>query len=171
MTIPFGAKAGGPFGGNRRPGRESSGEGNWPKESMDGHGMNPVPDSAQSPVPGEPQEMPEHTAVLLLEAGQRFLEKAEEALKDPDGRLKEYYLQKVQAILREMHRRLNHAEGGELVENLVQLYAWWGKEIAEAGQALDADRLRLVRGQMGDIRQAWEHVLFKGQGLSELPRL
>lgn len=133
--------------------------------------MMTVPHAAQNPAPNEPDGVPEHTAVLLLEAGQRFLVKAEEVLGDPDPRLRDYYLQRVQSILVEMHRRLNHAEGGELVDNLVRLYDWWGREVAEGIQTANVDRLRAVRVQMGDIREAWEHVLFKGQGFSELPRL
>jgi flagellar biosynthetic protein FliS len=123
------------------------------------------------PVPAGPVEIPEHLVVLLLEAGQRFLLQIEEAIRSGDPRLKEYFIKKVLAILDELHRRLNHAQGGELVDNLIRLYDWWRGEILDAGALEDTGRLSRVRAQMGDIRQAWEHVLFRGEGLSEGPEL
>ena len=116
-----------------------------------------------------PAEIPEHMAVLLLEGGQRFLTKIEEAIGGDDPRLTEHLVKKVLAILEELHRRLNHDQGGELVDNLTWLYDWWRREILVAGENGDAMRLKRVRTQMGDIRQAWEYVLFQGEGMSESP--
>jgi flagellar protein FliS len=118
-----------------------------------------------------PADIPEHVVVLLLEAGQRFLVQIEESIRSGDPRLTEYFIKKVLAILEELHRRLNHDQGGELVDNLIRLYDWWCGEILDAGELEDAGRLIRVRTQMGDIRQAWEHVLFRGEGLSEGPEL
>ncbi|MBI1751466.1 MAG: flagellar protein FliS [Acidobacteria bacterium] len=122
-------------------------------------------------APAEPLAIPEHAVVLLMEAAQRFLLKLEEALQDPDPRLRDYFVKKLQAILDELHRRLNHEAGGELVGNLIRLYAWWGCEIAGAAAQGDAPRLRRVCSQMDGIRQAWEKVLFRGEGMSEAPSI
>ncbi|WLT31810.1 flagellar export chaperone FliS [Geothrix sp. PMB-07] len=115
--------------------------------------------------------IPEHVVVLLLEAAQRFLVKLEEALPGGDPRPREYFVKKLLAILDALHQRLNHEAGGELVGNLIRLYAWWGHEIIEASDAADGPRLKRVCAQMGDIRQAWEKVLFQGEGMSEGPSL
>jgi len=124
-----------------------------------------------TPTQTGPAEIPEHMAVLLLEGGQRFLTKIEEAIGGDDPRLTEHLVKKVLAILEELHRRLNHDQGGELVDNLTWLYDWWRREILVAGENGDAVRLKRVRTQMGDIRQAWEYVLFQGEGMSESPEL
>ena len=118
-----------------------------------------------------PAAIPEHLAVLLLEGGQRFLTKIEEAIGGGDPRLKDHFIRKALAILDELHRRLNHEQGGELVDNLTWLYDWWRREILAAGNQGDVARLNRVRTQMGDIRQAWEYVLFQGEGMSESPEL
>lgn len=129
------------------------------------------PELRDTPAPAELQAIPEHMVVLLMEAAERFLVKLEEALPDPDPRLRDHFVKKLLAILEELHRRLNHEAGGELVDNLVRLYAWWGREIVEAAERGDASRLKRVCGQMDGIRQAWEKVLFRGEGMSEAPAI
>jgi flagellin-specific chaperone FliS len=57
------------------------------------------------------------------------------------------------------------------VNNLIRLYDWWGREIQDAGAQASAERLRLISCQMGEIRKAWEAVLFRGEGMSESPEL
>jgi flagellar protein FliS len=119
----------------------------------------------------QPVQLPEHLVVLLLEGGQRFLAKAEDAIRHQDEGSRDYFLKKAGAILKELTSRLNHKEGGDLVNNLVRLYGWWSQEIREAGAKAEADRLKRVSAQMGEIRRAWEHVLFQGEGMSESPEL
>ncbi len=113
--------------------------------------------------------MPERVVVLLLEAGERFLQRMEAALETGDSRTTDYCARKLQALIDELHGRLNHEQGGELVGNLVRLYAWWRAQLHLAVETRDPHRLLLVRAQMDEIRQAWEHVLFQGEGMSEGP--
>ena len=129
----------------------------------------PMPQGSEGLV--EPGQIPEHVVVLLLEGGQRFLAQAGEAIRQGDALAQDHFLRRVDAILKELNSRLNHAEGGELVANLVRLYGWWAREIREAGAQGDARRLELVSSQMGEIRGAWEVVLFHGEGMSESPQV
>jgi flagellar protein FliS len=122
--------------------------------------------SVRSP---QPAEIPEHMVVLLLEAAQRFLGKAEETIQSQDPLLRDFYLKKVLAILLELTNRLNGEAGGELVINLIRIYDWWGREVVDGGEQNDIARLKSVSSQMGDIRKAWDQVLFQGQGMSENP--
>jgi flagellar protein FliS len=134
---------------------------------MDTDVMTLTPDPASTPVQAEPVVIPEHMVVLLIEGGQRLLVQIAEAIGCDDSRLRDHILRKVLTILKELHRRLNHEQGGELVDNLIRLYDWWRSEILDASEKGDVERLNRVRTQMGDIRQAWEHVLFQGEGMSE----
>jgi len=106
---------------------------------------------------------------MLLEAGQRFLGKAEVAIQDKDPMLRDFYLKRVLAILLELSHRVNCEQGGDLVSNLIKVYDWWGREVLDAGEQNDVERLKVVAAQMGDIRKSWEQVLFQGQGMSENP--
>jgi flagellar protein FliS len=127
--------------------------------------------SLDSSNPVEPTPIPEHMVVILLEGGQRLLAKAGDAIRQKDSTARDFYLKKVNAVLRELVNRLNHEQGGDLVDNLVRVYDWWGCEISAACSQGDLDRIRVVSEQLGDIRRAWEFVLFKGEGMSESPEL
>lgn len=127
------------------------------------------PDSPQPGATSEPQAIPEHMVVLLLEGAQRFLAEAQEAIRRQDSSIRDYFINKVLAILTELVNRLNGEAGGDLVDNLVRIYDWWGREILEAAIQNDDHRLKVVALQMGEIRRSWEQVLFRGEGLSENP--
>lgn len=127
------------------------------------------PDTQSGFAPPEPAAIPEHMVVLLLEAGQRFLEEAGKAIDCQDQVCRDRCTRKVLAILEELHRRLDHDQGGELVANLVRLYEWWGWEVVTASAQNDLPRLNQVCKQMGDIRKSWEHILFQGEGLTGNP--
>lgn len=109
--------------------------------------------------------------ILLLEGAQRFLAKAEEAIFNEDSLLRDFYLKRVLAILLELSRRVNCEQGGALVNNLIKVYGWWGREVLNGGEQDDVERLKVVSSQMGEIKKSWEHVLFKGQGMSEYPEI
>jgi flagellar protein FliS len=122
-------------------------------------------------TPAEAPEIPEHTVIMLLEGAQRFLAKAEDAIRNQDAMLRDFFLKRVLAILLELTKRVDCEQGGELVNNLIKVYDWWGREVLEAGEQDDAARLKVVSSQMGEIRKSWEQVLFKGQGMSEYPEV
>lgn len=121
-----------------------------------------------SPFP-EAKEIPEHMVVLLLEGGQRFLAQAQEAIHRKEPLIRDHYLKRVMAILHELNSRLNPEQSSELVMNLSRVYDWWCCEILEACDRDDVDRLKTVSHQMGEIRKAWEQLLFRGEGLTENP--
>lgn len=101
---------------------------------------------------------PEQQAALLMEAGQRFLGKAIKAMEQKQHSEVARCLSRVTEIITEAAFRLNHDEGGELVENLVKVYDWWTREIFEATSTRDVTRLSVISHHMGDIRQAWEQL-------------
>jgi flagellar protein FliS len=131
--------------------------------------MKPELEFPGTQVPSEPAVIPEHMVVLLLEAGQRHLAKAQEAIQRRNPVIRDRCISRVLAVLTELVNRLNHEQGGALVDNLVRIYEWWGREVVEAGAQDDLPRLELIHSQMGEIRRSWEHVLFQGVGMSENP--
>ena len=137
------------------------------------HAHPPTLDAPMSPelatsLPTQPEApaIPEHMVVLLLEAGQRFVVKLQEVVALDDPRPRAHFSKKILAILEELDRRLNHEQGGELVDNLTRMHAWWRKEVLQACEAGDLERLGRVHAQMGEIRYAWEQVLFRGTGMT-----
>lgn len=110
---------------------------------------------------------PEQQAALLMEAGQRFLGKAIKAMEQKQHVEAAHCLSRVTEIITESAFRLNHEEGGELVENLVKVYDWWTREIFEATSTRESARLAAISHHMGEIRQAWEQLHEKQVKASE----
>jgi flagellar protein FliS len=101
---------------------------------------------------------PEQLVAMLLEAGQRFLNQAMNAMKNHDIPGKAKHLHRVSDIIVELTARLNHEEGGELVTNLNRIYDWWLNELFEAAQENNTDRLLPIQRQMGEFRITWEEL-------------
>jgi len=99
---------------------------------------------------------PEQQAALLMEAGQRHLGLAIQALASRDAVDAKRRAARVWAVLSEASRRLDLPGGGEVASNLLRLYGWWGGEVARATAEGDARRLETVARGMGGLREAWE---------------
>ena len=104
---------------------------------------------------------PVQQAALLMEAGQRFLGKAATAIEQKNFTEMGRCLRLVTEIINEALCRLNYEDGGELVDNLSKVYDKWTEMVFEASKSYDVARLRIVAGQMGEIRQAWEQLAEK----------
>lgn len=107
---------------------------------------------------------PEQQAALIMEAGQLHLGRAIQSLSHDDvaGAARSFI--RVSEAIAEATIRLNHEDGGELVQNLEKLYAWWANEIVVASHAKDLKHLEAVMSGMGEIRQAWEQLHVKQSG-------
>lgn len=101
---------------------------------------------------------PELLHAMLLEAGQKFLKLAIAATETRDISAKSKYFSRVTEIIVELSGRLNHEDGGEVVQNLIRIYNWWIDLIFDASQKNEPDRLRIIDSQMGEMRATWEEL-------------
>ncbi|HLO66820.1 MAG TPA: flagellar export chaperone FliS [Holophaga sp.] len=101
---------------------------------------------------------PERLMFMLLEGAQKFLLQAIAAIQRRDIATRARMVNRVSSIVEELAVRLNHEEGGELVDNLTRLYDWWLKELFEASQHNQADRLQVIERQIADMKVAWAEV-------------
>ncbi|MBI3131997.1 MAG: flagellar export chaperone FliS [Acidobacteria bacterium] len=101
---------------------------------------------------------PEQMCALLLEGAQRFVGQAVLAMdrRDISGRARS--INRASAIVEELMVRLNHEQGGPVVENLVRIYEWWTHEMFEGSKGSDPSRLNLIAGQMGELKETWEKL-------------
>jgi flagellar protein FliS len=99
---------------------------------------------------------PEQQAALLMEAGQRHLGLAIQALAGRDPARVAQRLARVVAVLEEASRRLDMGAGGEVARNLGRLYDGWRQEVARADAQVDPRRLEAMARGMGGLREAWE---------------
>jgi len=110
---------------------------------------------------------PEQLVAMLLEGGQRFLNLALIAMQNRDIPGKARHLHRVSDIILELTIRLNLEEGGELVTNLNRIYDWWMRELFDAGQKNQPERLQLIQRQMGEMRATWEELHQKKTGAGQ----
>ena len=110
---------------------------------------------------------PEQLVAMLLEGGQRFLNQAITAMKNRDIPGKARHLHRVSDIILELTVRLNHEDGGELVGNLDRIYDWWMRELFDAAQMNQPERLQLIQRQMGEMRATWEELHQKKSGTGQ----
>jgi flagellar biosynthetic protein FliS len=106
---------------------------------------------------------PELQAALIMEAGQRFLGKAIKAMEEKNLLEVARLLGRVAEVITEAELRLNHEDGGEVVENLQKIHRWWFAELVEAGRTQDPAKLRMLSHHMGVIRSGWQALDEKQQ--------
>jgi flagellar secretion chaperone FliS len=101
---------------------------------------------------------PEQLMALLLEGARRFTDQAVAAMQRRDVPSKARLVNRVSSIIEELMVRLNHEDGGELVENLTRIYEWWLHELFDGSQFNQPERLRKVAAQMESIQKTWEEL-------------
>ncbi len=101
---------------------------------------------------------PEQLAGMLLEGARRFTDQAVAAIQRRDVPSKARSVNRVSAIIEELMVRLNHEDGGEVVQNLTRLYEWWLHELFDASQVNQAERLQRISTQMESIQRTWEEL-------------
>ncbi len=80
-------------------------------------------------------------------------------------------LTQAQDILTELLSSLDFDAGGELASRLASLYAYWMKEVLQAGRDLDAPRLEQVARMVESLHEAWDEATrsLEGPGASPGP--
>lgn len=101
---------------------------------------------------------PEQMVAMLLEGGQRFIKLTIEAMKQNKPIEQARCSNRTVDIILELRERLNHEDGGEVVENLIRIYDWWTDEVFEGAQKNQPERLQRLADQMGDMRETWEEL-------------
>jgi flagellar secretion chaperone FliS len=67
-------------------------------------------------------------------------------------------LQKASAIVYELLGSLDFEAGGEIASRLAGLYAYFLREIMEAGRSLDRKRLDTLSEMIGTLHDAWDQA-------------
>lgn len=73
-------------------------------------------------------------------------------------------LSTAQDIVYELLSALDFEQGGEIAPRLASLYAFWVKEISEAGRQLQPDRLERVAGMVASIHESWAEAVRVTEG-------
>lgn len=102
--------------------------------------------------------------VMLYEGAIRFLNIARDNMDHRTYDVVNTNIIKAQDILTELMISLNMDAGGEIAENLMNLYAYMKKRLIEANVSKDVEILEEVTGHLSQLKSAWEEISQKETG-------
>jgi len=103
---------------------------------------------------------PERLVVMLYDGAIRFLNQAQEAIKERKIEEANTYLCKVQDIINEFIIGLDMS-AGEIAYNLHRIYDYWNRQLIEANVKKDAAIVEEVLNQVKELRSAWVEAMTK----------
>jgi flagellar secretion chaperone FliS len=101
------------------------------------------------------QADPHKLVQMLFDAAAERMIKARACIEQGDITRKAQLLHSCVILLAELRGSLNMAEGGELAQNLSNLYDYMVRQIMLANVENDASKVAEVLGLLNDIRGAW----------------
>jgi len=108
-----------------------------------------------------------HLVLMLYEGTIRFLETSLTGFnyKDPAqfNQTINNNVLRAQAIIREMNARLNMEQGGEISENLRQLYNYFHHRLQHANLKKKKEPIEEVLGHLRVLRDGWAEMLAQGR--------
>ncbi len=103
----------------------------------------------------------EQLLLLTYEIGIRACRNAEGALVNGSPEDLNTHVKKAQDVLRELMVTLNKETGGEVAENLMQLYDFMYFLLIEANIGRDGEKLAVVRSMLEELKTVWEEAAAK----------
>jgi len=107
--------------------------------------------------------------VMLYDGSIRFLKIAAENMTPRKYELVHNNIMKAQDIVTELMVSLNLEEGGEIANNLLNIYAYIKKRLLEANMEKKAEILQEVITLLEELRDAWKNASVKDKGLGGKP--
>lgn len=101
---------------------------------------------------------PGQTVVMLYDGAIKFLNRAKEQIDAKDYAQKGLSISKAMDIINELGSTLNKEQGGEIAENLSNLYFWCNARLAMANLKMDKDMLDSVIKVLSGLRSAFAHI-------------
>ncbi|MCB1145952.1 MAG: flagellar export chaperone FliS [Leptospiraceae bacterium] len=102
---------------------------------------------------------PRQLIVMLYDGAIRFLSLAEGYIENYKTFDKaNHNILRAQDILSELMVSLDFEKGGEIAQNLFNLYAWMKKELIEANLEKKKEPLTKVITMLADLKETWERL-------------
>jgi flagellar protein FliS len=68
---------------------------------------------------------------------------------------------RAQDMVTELMVSLDFDKGGDIAQSLFSLYMFFNRQMMEANMQKDVKPLKTVRGQLADLREAWDQIINK----------
>lgn len=114
---------------------------------------------------------PGATIVMLYDGALKFLNRAKEQIEAKDYAQKGISISKAMDIISELSAALNRDKGGELADNLYQLYFWCNTKLAMANLKMDTDIIDSVIKVLSGLRGAFVQIQNDPEALNAAEQL
>lgn len=106
--------------------------------------------------------------VMLYDGAIRFLSTASENMNHRTYDIVNTNIKKAQDIVTELMLSLNMNDGGEVAQNLFNIYAYMKKRLLESNIKKDASIIQEVLNLLTELRSAWEEAA-KTESRNQIP--
>jgi len=101
---------------------------------------------------------PHHLVLMLMDGALQRIAAAHGCLERRDLAQKAQLLQRTVAIIAELRGSLDRERGGDLAQNLAELYEYMTRQLLRANAENQVHFLDEVAGLLGEVRAAWVAV-------------
>jgi flagellar protein FliS len=96
--------------------------------------------------------------VMLYDGAIKFMKLAIKELEAGDNAAKGQYLNRAQDIINELNAVLDVESGGQIAQNLRQLYVFMNRRLWEANAKRDPQMIQEVITLMEELNQSWKTI-------------
>ena len=101
----------------------------------------------------------EKLLIMLYQGCIKFLRIAKKSIKEDDLESANEYLKKSQDIINELRYTLDMEKGGEISNNLYQLYSFMYSELVSANVNKEVEHIETVEELMLELLESWKEVV------------
>ncbi len=99
---------------------------------------------------------PEKLLLMLYDGAIKFGGQAKEGMNDNDYELANEKIKRVQSIINELMVTLDMDQGGEIADNLYNLYEYMNRRLIQANIRKDPEIVEEVLDLLREMKEAWE---------------
>ena len=104
---------------------------------------------------------PEKLLLMLYDGAIKFGEQAKRGMNEDNYELANEKLKRVQAIINELMVTLDMDQGGEIADNLYNLYEYMNRRLIQANIRKDPTIVEEVLGLIKEVKEGWEEASVK----------
>jgi len=101
----------------------------------------------------------EKLIIMLYQGCIKFLRIAKKSINEDDMEKANSYLKKSQDIINELRYTLDMEKGGEIADNLYQLYSFMYSELVTANIKKEVKPINNVEEMMLDLLETWKEII------------
>lgn len=100
----------------------------------------------------------EKLVIMLYQGCIKFLRLAKKGVENDDIEQSNNYIIKSQDIIRELMNTLDMERGGQIANNLYQLYDYMNRTLIEANINKDREKIEIVENMMLELLDSWKQI-------------